>query len=168
MVDECCETRLTPTSLSRRAFLQGVSVIPLAAALSQLAPQVAHAEAGAATLTWHGQGTTEINADGKRVFIDAFFAQNPGGAPKEAFDLLFLTHGHADHFGQTLELLRAFPDLKVVANSELVRNLVAYQLAAPEQVIDVNKGGKLVAGRTVARGAGAAPIPFPDVGVMRS
>ncbi len=152
------------SSLSRRAFLQGVSVLPLAAALVPLVPAAAQAEPAAATLVWHGQATTEIRAEGKRVFIDAFFAQNPAGAPREDFDLLLLTHGHADHFGQTLALLRDFSKFKLVANSELVRNLVAHGLGRAERVIDVNMGGKLVAGRTVADGAMAA-TPFPDVGV---
>ncbi len=139
----------------------------MAAALSGLRWAPAEAQPGEVRLTWYGQGTTRIEAEGKTLLIDAFFAQHEAGVPARTPDLLLLTHGHADHFGMTLKLLDDFPTLKLVAHSEMVRNLVAYKLASPAQVIDVNRGGRLVPGRTVASHQGLPPAgPFPDVGVQ--
>ncbi len=140
----------------------------MAALLSGLRWTPAAAQPGEVRLTWYGQATTKIEADGKVVFIDAFFAQHEAGMPTRAPDLLLLTHGHADHFGMTLKLLNDFPTLKLAAHSEFVRNMVAYKLVPPGQVIDWNIGGKLSSGRTVSHGPGATPLGsrFPDVGVQ--
>ncbi len=163
----CCETASLPGRLSRRAFLRGAGTLGMAAALSGLRWTPAEAQPGEVKLTWYGQGTTRIEAEGKVLFIDAFFTQHEAGVPTRAPDLLLLTHGHADHFGITLKLLTDFPTLNLAAHSELVRNLVAYKLATPAQVIDVNRGGRLVPGRTVASQQGLPPArPFPDVGVQ--
>ena len=163
----CCETTFHLGKLNRRAFLRGAGALGMAAALSGLRWNPAEAQSGEVKLTWYGQATTKIETEGKVLFVDAFFAQHEGGVPTQAPDLLLLTHGHADHFGITLKLLTDFPTLNLVANSELVRNLVAYKLASPAQVIDVNRGGRLVPGRTVASQQGLPPAkPFPDVGVQ--
>lgn len=163
----CCGVEPRGFSLSRRAFLRGAGALGMAAALSELRWPPAEAQTGEVKLTWFGQATSRIEAEGKVLFIDAFFGQHEAGVPTRAPDLLLLTHGHGDHFGITLKLLTDFPTLKLVAHSEFVRNLVAYKLASPGQVIDMNKGGKLVQGR-VAQGFGTPTpaSPFPDVGVQ--
>jgi L-ascorbate metabolism protein UlaG (beta-lactamase superfamily) len=168
MKHDCCGIESQSWELSRRAFLRGVSVLGLAATLPALRWATAYAQSDEVKLTWYGQATTKIEAEGKTLFIDAFFAQHEAGTPTQAPNLLLLTHGHADHFGITLKLLTDFPDLKLAAHSELVRNMVAYKLAAPGQVIDWNIGGKLFQGRTVAHGTGATPpaSQFPDMGVQ--
>jgi L-ascorbate metabolism protein UlaG (beta-lactamase superfamily) len=145
-----------------------VGLLVLAATLPALRWGTAEAQSDEIKLTWYGQATTKIEVEGKTLYIDAFFGQHEAGAPTQAPNLLLLTHGHADHFGSTLKLLADFPDLKLAAHSELVRNMVAYKLAKPGQVIDWNIGGKLFQGRTVSHGAGASPSrsQFPDVGVQ--
>ena len=143
-------------------------MLGVAATLPALGWGTAEAQSDEIRLTWYGQATTKIEAEGKTLYIDAFFGQHEAGIPTQAPNLLLLTHGHADHFGITLKLLSDFPDLKLAAHSELVRNMVAYKLTAPGQVIDWNIGGKLFQGRTVSHGAGATPpsSQFPDVGVQ--
>lgn len=167
MAERCCDTGSHSWLLDRRAFLRSAGTLAAAAAASGLPSRPAEAQSGEVRLTWHGQATTVIETAGKTLLVDAFFGQHPAGVPSRAPDLLLLTHGHGDHFGITLELLDRFPSLKLAGHSELVRNLVAFKLAPPGQIIDVNRGGRLVAGRVVAHGAGATPpaSPFPDVGV---
>lgn len=157
--------------LSRRVLLAGAGALGAAATVPGLRRTLAAAPAGQGgevKLTWFGQATTRIETEGKVWFIDAFFNQHPAGLPTQPPDLLLLTHGHLDHFGSVLKLLADFPTLKVVGHSELVRNMVAYKLAPPGQIIDMNKGGRLTQGRLVAHGQGANPpaSPFPDVGVQ--
>jgi len=166
MENHCCASGVS--GISRRSFLRGTAALGVVAAFSQLPWSPAEAQSSEVKLTWYGQNTTKIETEGKVLFIDAFFAQHPAGLPKDAPDLLFLTHGHADHFGGTLQLLADFPNLKLAAHSELVRNMSAYKLAAPGQVIDWNIGGKLFPGRTISHGPGAAPpaSQFPDVGIQ--
>ena len=168
MEHHCCGIQPPSRELSRRAFLKKAGVLGLTATLPAISWGIADAQSDEIKLTWYGQATTKIEAEGKTLYIDAFFGQHEAGAPTQAPNLLLLTHGHADHFGSTLKLLADFPDLKLAAHSELVRNMVAYKLAAPGQVIDWNTGGKLFQGRVVSHGAGATPpaSQFPDLGVQ--
>jgi len=166
MEHHCCGNESQSWELSRRAFLRRAGVLGLAATLPAISWGIAEAQSDEIKLTWYGQATTKIETEGKVLFIDAFFDQHEAGVPAQAPDLLLLTQGHADHIGITLKLLNDFSNPKLAAHSELVRNMVAYKLTAPDQVIDWNIGGKLFQGRTVSRGAGATPSQFPDVGVQ--
>jgi L-ascorbate metabolism protein UlaG (beta-lactamase superfamily) len=168
MKNHCCETESQSRELNRRTFLTRAGMLGLAAALPTLWRATAQAQSDEIKLTWYGQATTKIEAGGKTLYIDAFFGQHEAGLPTQSPDLLLLTHGHADHYGITLKLLSDYPGLKLAAHSELVRNMVAYKLAAPGQVIDWNIGGKLFQGRTVSHGAGSTPpsSQFPDLGVQ--
>ncbi|HEV8343686.1 MAG TPA: MBL fold metallo-hydrolase [Candidatus Binatia bacterium] len=168
MGNHCCGIDSHGAGISRRSFLRGTAALGVVAAFSALPWEPAEAQSGEVKLTWYGQGTTKIEAEGKTLFIDAFFAQHEAGTPKQAPNLLLLTHGHADHFGVTLKLLSDFPELRLAAHSELVRNLVAYKLAPIEQMIDLNIGGKLFQGRTVSISFGASPpaSQLPDLGVQ--
>ncbi len=166
MENHCCQSHVS--GISRRSFLRGTAALGIATAFSALPWGSAEAQSGEVRLTWYGQGTTKIEAEGKTLFIDAFFAQHEAGTPKQAPNLLLLTHGHADHFGVTLKLMSDFPELKLAGHSELVRNLVAYKLAQIEQMIDLNIGGRLFQGRTVSIALGTAPpaSQLPDLGVQ--
>ena len=60
-------------------------------------------------LTWLGHATVRVRlADGTTVFIDPWLAGNPAcpedaHAPERA-DAIYVTHGHFDHVGDSVEL----------------------------------------------------------------
>lgn len=60
------------------------------------------------TLTWLGHSNFQIQAQGKTLLIDPFFAD---GAPKKpadikACDAVLVTHDHGDHVGATVDIAR--------------------------------------------------------------
>ncbi len=97
----------------------------------------------AGTLTWLGHASFRIDTPGgKRVYVDPWLG-NPKCPPAEReparVDLIALTHGHADHVGETVELARRF-GCPVVALVELRAWLVKQGL--PEDMSQApNKGG---------------------------
>jgi len=62
-------------------------------------------------LTWYGHGTVKLTtSNGKKIVVDPFLTGNPA-CPTELrndrdFDVVLVTHGHSDHFGDTMVLLR--------------------------------------------------------------
>ena len=94
------------------------------------------------TLTWLGHAAFRIDSPGgKRVYIDPFLTGNPkcpeNELVPERVDAIFITHGHGDHYGDTVALAGRF-DCTVVAPVELADWL---QGQGVESVRDPNKGG---------------------------
>jgi L-ascorbate metabolism protein UlaG (beta-lactamase superfamily) len=62
------------------------------------------------TLTFHGHACFEIRSPTGRVIIDPFLEGNPkadiGPDEVEQVDAVLVSHGHADHFGDTLAIAR--------------------------------------------------------------
>ena len=72
-------------------------------------------------IIYHGHSFVELRINKHIVYIDPFISGNPlCDIKKESADCNFiiLTHGHADHFGNTIELARG-KDVKVIATAEL-------------------------------------------------
>ncbi|GIP37202.1 UPF0173 metal-dependent hydrolase [Paenibacillus sp. J31TS4] len=72
-------------------------------------------------LTYYGHSCLYVEHEGKSVIIDPFLSGNPkaGIRPEEIrVDAVLLTHGHGDHFGDTLEIAKA-NDCPVISNAEL-------------------------------------------------
>jgi L-ascorbate metabolism protein UlaG (beta-lactamase superfamily) len=96
----------------------------------------------AGTLTWLGHAAFRIDTPGgKRVYVDPFLNGNPKCPPDEVeperVDAIFITHGHGDHYGDTIPLAQKFGCI-VVAPVELADWL---QGQGVESATDPNKGG---------------------------
>jgi L-ascorbate metabolism protein UlaG (beta-lactamase superfamily) len=94
-------------------------------------------------LTWLGHAAFRVDSPGgKRIYIDPWLT-NPlcpeSEREPERVDLIALTHGHADHVGETVELWKKFKP-PVVALLEL-RGWLAAQGVDPSMEHGPNKGG---------------------------
>jgi L-ascorbate metabolism protein UlaG (beta-lactamase superfamily) len=91
-------------------------------------------------IRWLGHSAFALEAEGRTVLVDPFLTGNPAAAAaagEVAADAILLTHGHADHFGDTVDIARR-TGATVVAITEL-----ADELGAEEglDVRDPNLGG---------------------------
>lgn len=98
--------------------------------------------------TYLGHATVRIDfQDGQRWLIDPWVAGNPS-CPSELHDLekldaLLITHSHADHFADALEIASRYRPKKVVANFEIccwleskgVENCAAMNLGGSQDVL---------------------------------
>ncbi len=93
-------------------------------------------------ITWFGHSAFRLDFDGKAVLIDPFFTGNPAFvSDKEAaikgVSHILLTHGHADHVGDTLDIAKK-TGATVSANYDLGMWLVSKGL---EKFNPMNTGG---------------------------
>jgi L-ascorbate metabolism protein UlaG (beta-lactamase superfamily) len=90
--------------------------------------------------TWLGHSAFQLNIDGHPILIDPFLTGNPLAAadPNDlAAEMIFLSHAHGDHLGDTVEIaLRT--GAKVVSNFEISNWLNAQGV---ENVHGQNPGG---------------------------
>ncbi|RFC67262.1 MULTISPECIES: metal-dependent hydrolase [Mesorhizobium] len=99
-------------------------------------------------ITWYGQSAFRIEAAGKTILIDPFL-ENPlwsGGweKPSEGVTHLLLTHGHNDHIGNSVEILKK-TGAQLVANFEICMYLVG-QGADGSRINPGNTGGTVDCG----------------------
>jgi len=97
------------------------------------------------SLTWLGHAAFRIDSPGgKRIYLDPWL-QNPRCPPAEReperIDILALTHGHADHLGESIELGRRYLP-RVVAIFELAYWLAARGVRGAD-ALAMNKGGTI-------------------------
>lgn len=74
-------------------------------------------------LTWYGQSAFKIEAAGASILIDPFLSHNPlwkngWEGPAEGVTHVLLTHGHGDHVGDSLDILKKTGAM-LVANPEI-------------------------------------------------
>ncbi|MDI6720264.1 MAG: metal-dependent hydrolase [Methanomicrobiales archaeon] len=79
-------------------------------------------------LTWLGHACFYLEGS-RKLLIDPFV---PNGRPPQDADLVFVTHGHADHLGDALALGR-----KIVCNNEIAKFLAEKGIPA----VGMNIGG---------------------------
>ena len=97
-------------------------------------------------MQWLGHSAFRIvSPDGHIIYIDPFLYQNPS-TPKELkiveeADFIFLTHGHEDHVGDTLEIA-AKTGCRVGGMVELM-GLLQLEGLPEARSIDFNKGGSV-------------------------
>jgi L-ascorbate metabolism protein UlaG (beta-lactamase superfamily) len=87
-----------------------------------------------------GQSCFELRAGGVTVLIDPFLTGNPkaaASADELEPDAILLTHGHADHLGDTVDIAKR-TGATVLAIVELANEIGA---AGVEDVVDPNLGG---------------------------
>ncbi|WP_046225558.1 metal-dependent hydrolase [Paenibacillus dauci] len=91
-------------------------------------------------ITYYGQSCLLVEEGGKKVIIDPFLSGNPqvNVDPKDIqVDAVILTHGHGDHYGDTVEIAKN-NNCPVIAIVELAQ--YAASQGAPE-VVGMNLGG---------------------------
>ncbi len=96
------------------------------------------------SITWLGHAAFRIDTPGgKRVYLDPWLSnpRAPEGAEPDRIDILALTHGHADHVGEAVELGKRFAP-KVVAIFELA-SWLEQQGVEGASSLGMNKGGTL-------------------------
>ncbi|WP_054956583.1 metal-dependent hydrolase [Paenibacillus dakarensis] len=72
-------------------------------------------------ITYYGHSCILVEANGVRIIIDPFLSGNPnsGITPEDIqVDAVVLTHGHSDHFGDTIQIAKQ-NDCPVIAMFEL-------------------------------------------------
>jgi L-ascorbate metabolism protein UlaG (beta-lactamase superfamily) len=89
-------------------------------------------------LTWYGHSAFRVELGDKRILIDPFLTGNPswdGGweEPAEGCTHVLLTHGHADHLGDSVEILKT-------TGAQLVANFEIYTYLAGQGVENANPG----------------------------
>ncbi|MBQ8017697.1 MAG: metal-dependent hydrolase [Methanobrevibacter sp.] len=74
-------------------------------------------------LRWLGHSAFELQSDnGLNIIVDPFIQANPACPLKVSDvhpDVVCITHGHADHFGDVIEIAKNNPNLVVIANYEI-------------------------------------------------
>jgi L-ascorbate metabolism protein UlaG (beta-lactamase superfamily) len=93
-------------------------------------------------ITWYGHSAFRLDFAGKAVLIDPFFTGNPAftsdrTAAVDGVTHIVLTHGHADHVGDAVEISKS-SGAPVIANYDLCMWLAAQGL---EKFDPMNMGG---------------------------
>jgi L-ascorbate metabolism protein UlaG (beta-lactamase superfamily) len=102
---------------------------------------------GATTITWYGHACVEIRTPGGlTVLLDPWFANPKSPRSPDSVDrcdVMLVSHGHADHFGNALPIAsRTRPAWPAIHELQLWLGSV---YAAPDDVIGMNKGGTVEA-----------------------
>ncbi|MFC6491147.1 metal-dependent hydrolase [Nitratireductor sp. GCM10026969] len=119
-------------------------------------------------ITWYGHSAFRIEAGDARILIDPFLSGNPawdGGweGPAEGVTHVLLTHGHADHLGDSAAILKQSGAM-LVANFEICMYLVG-QGIAEDRINPGNLGGTVDCGgftTTFVQAQHSSSFPFDD------
>ncbi|MEP9398413.1 metal-dependent hydrolase [Mesorhizobium sp. KR2-14] len=100
-------------------------------------------------ITWYGQSAFRVEVGDAKILIDPFISQNPlwgksWEGPAEGVTHVLLTHGHGDHLGDSVAILKN-TGAQLVANFELCMYLVG-QGVRGDQINPGNIGGTVDCG----------------------
>jgi L-ascorbate metabolism protein UlaG (beta-lactamase superfamily) len=134
-----------PTRIRRRDF--GAALVLALAAAALPGPGFAQG-AGKVSVQWFGQSAFRLRTPGGKVLLlDPFLTGNPKTPAKYKnldalgpFDLILVTHGHADHLGDAPALAR-LRNVPIVSPAGLASSLAALEIVPPELAPRMNKGG---------------------------
>jgi len=101
-----------------------------------------------AKITWLGHSTFLLEIDGAKILVDPWITNplKPETQPDLGdVDLIVVTHGHSDHLGETVELMKNSKKAKLVAIFEIA-NHVQQQGIEADRVIGGNIGGPINTG----------------------
>jgi L-ascorbate metabolism protein UlaG (beta-lactamase superfamily) len=98
-------------------------------------------------IQWYGHSTMLITSPGgKRIMIEAFVQSNPACPPElhvvRDLDLLLITHGHFDHLGDALAVIRSGAPKQVVAIHEIA---IWLEGKGAPNTVGMNRGGTFAA-----------------------
>jgi L-ascorbate metabolism protein UlaG (beta-lactamase superfamily) len=96
----------------------------------------------ATTITWFGHNAWSIETGGKTILLDPFLNDSPVSPVKAdgvKADFILLSHGHADHVGDTVAIARR-TGAPVIANFEVTQWL-GKQGVAGDKLVAMNPGG---------------------------
>jgi L-ascorbate metabolism protein UlaG (beta-lactamase superfamily) len=102
-----------------------------------------------------GHAAFALEHDGKTVLIDPFLTGNPkaaASADEVAADAILLTHGHGDHYGDTVAIAKR-TGATVVAITEIAGEIAEEGV----ETIDTNLGGTAWHTSTTPKGAVSTP-----------
>jgi L-ascorbate metabolism protein UlaG (beta-lactamase superfamily) len=98
------------------------------------------------TITWYGQATTTITYNESVLLIDPWFNGNPVAPIKpdelDRVDIVAVTHGHFDHFGDCLEICKKF-DAKLISTPEIAWYADGKGIPRGSQALPLGFGGEL-------------------------
>lgn len=86
---------------------------------------------------YHGHAFIEVQSDDLRILVDPFVTGNKlcntsvDELIKSPIDAIILTHGHADHVGDTVALAAAYPQAVVISTWWVIARLQAQGMANP-------------------------------------
>lgn len=96
------------------------------------------------TITWLGHNAWAIDTSGMQILVDPFIDQSPTAPCKSdelPADVILLSHGHADHLGDTVKIAQR-TGATVFTNFEVGEWLKGHGVAE-DRVIGMNPGGGL-------------------------
>jgi L-ascorbate metabolism protein UlaG (beta-lactamase superfamily) len=94
----------------------------------------------AVDIRWLGHACFQLEASGATVLVDPFLTGNPSAAASADElepEVILLTHGHSDHFGDVVDIAKR-TGATVVAITELANEIAG---SGVENVFDPNLGG---------------------------
>lgn len=97
-------------------------------------------------LVYHGHSAFELGLDGKKILIDPWITNPKSVTPLEKIndvDIIVLTHGHDDHIGDAVEIMKRNSKSKLVAIFELA-NYIAEKIGDESRVVGGNMGGPMI------------------------